>query len=40
VRNIEGDTNNAIYLELELKGLGAFGRKSEDFLRRSIFGYR
>ena len=40
VRNVEGDTNNAIYLELELKGLGAFGRKSEDFLRRSIFGYR
>ncbi|HET9483238.1 MAG TPA: LPS assembly protein LptD [Xanthomonadales bacterium] len=40
IRNIEGESNNAIYLELELKGLGAFGRKSEDFLRRSIFGYR
>ena len=40
VRNIEGETNNAIYLELELKGLGAFGRKSEDFLRRAILGYR
>ncbi len=40
VRNIEGESNNAIYLELELKGLGAFGRKSGDFLRRSIFGYR
>lgn len=40
VRNIEGDSNNALYLELELKGLGAIGRKSEDFLRRAIYGYR
>lgn len=40
VRNVEGDTSNAIYLELELKGLGSIGRRSEDFLRRSIIGYR
>jgi len=39
VRNIEGDRSNAIYLEIELKGLGALGRKSEDLLRRAILGY-
>lgn len=40
VRNTEGDTANAIFLELELKGLGSLGRGTEDFLRRSIRGYR
>lgn len=40
VRSVEGDTNNAIFLELELKGLGTLGRKSEDLLTRSILGYR
>jgi LPS-assembly protein len=40
VRNVEGDTANAIFLELELKGLGSLGRRSEDFLRRAILGYR
>ena len=40
VRNIEGDTTNAVFLELELKGLGSLGRRSEDFLRRTIQGYR
>lgn len=39
VRNAEGDKNNAIYLEIELKGLGNLGRKSEDLLRRAIVGY-
>ena len=39
VRNTEGDRNNAIYLEIELKGLGSLGRKSEDLLRRAIVGY-
>jgi LPS-assembly protein len=39
VRNAEGDQTNAIYLEIELKGLGGFGRKSEAFLRRAILGY-
>lgn len=39
VRNIEGDRDNAIYLEVELKGLGNLGRKSEDLLRRAILGY-
>lgn len=40
VRNAEGDTNNAIFIELELKGLGSLGRDTGDFLRRSIRGYR
>ncbi len=40
VRNVEGDTSNALFLELELKGLGSLGRRSEDFLRRAIQGYR
>lgn len=39
VTNSRGEKNNAIYAELELKGLGAFGRKSEDLLTRAILGY-
>lgn len=40
VRNVEGESSNALFLELELKGLGSLGRRSEDFLRRAILGYR
>jgi len=40
VRNVEGETNDAIYFELELKGLGGLGRASEQFLRKAIQGYR
>lgn len=40
VRNTEGDTANAIFIELELNGLGALGRGTGDFLRQSIVGYR
>lgn len=40
VRNIEGDTANGLFLELELRGLGSLGRKSEDFLQQAIAGYR
>lgn len=39
VHNIEGGMNNAIYLEIELKGLGSFGRKTENELQRAILGY-
>jgi LPS-assembly protein len=39
VRNREGETNNAIYFELELKGLASFGRRSGEFLERAILGY-
>jgi LPS-assembly protein len=40
VRNVEGESSNGLYFELELKGLGAFGQRTEDFLRRAILGYR
>lgn len=40
VRNIQGEKSNALFVELELKGLGSLGRRSEDFLRRAILGYR
>jgi LPS-assembly protein len=39
VRNREGEKNNALYLEIELKGLGRFGRDSEELLQRAILGY-
>ncbi|HET6604916.1 MAG TPA: LPS assembly protein LptD [Xanthomonadaceae bacterium] len=39
IRNREGEKNNGIYLELELKGLGAFGRRTGDLLERAILGY-
>ncbi len=39
VRNREGDKNNALYVEIELKGLGRFGRTSEELLQRAILGY-
>lgn len=39
VRNREGEKNNALYLELELKGLASLGRRSGEFLERAILGY-
>lgn len=40
VRNVQGDTANALFLELELKGLGSLGQSADDFLTQSIVGYR
>lgn len=40
LRNREGEKNNALYVELELKGLGSLGRRTEDFLRDAILGYQ
>jgi LPS-assembly protein len=40
LRNQEGDKRNAIYFELELKGLGSLGRNTEQVLERAILGYR
>ncbi len=40
IRNNEGDRRNSIYFEIELKGLGSFGRKTGNLLQRSIRGYR
>jgi LPS-assembly protein len=39
VRNRESEKNNALYLELELKGLASFGRDTGEFLQRAILGY-
>jgi LPS-assembly protein len=40
VRNFEGELNTGIMLELELKGLGSLGRRTEDFLSRAMLGLR
>lgn len=40
VHNFEGDTDNALYFEIEFKGLGAVGQRTEEFLRRAILGYQ
>lgn len=39
LRNVQGDFNNGIWLELELKGLGSLGRKAGPLLERAILGY-
>jgi LPS-assembly protein len=39
IQNREGDLNNAIQLEIELKGLGSAGPDTEGRLRRAILGY-
>ena len=38
--NTDGEFDNAIFLQLELKGLAGVGRSTADFLRRTIPGYR
>ena len=40
LRNIDGDFDNAVYLQLELKGLAGLGQTTAAFLRKSIPGYR
>ena len=39
IRNREGEKNNALYVELELKGLGSVGRRTGELLTRAILGY-
>ena len=39
LRNRTGETNDAIQLEIELKGLGSAGPDNEGRLRRAILGY-
>ncbi|MFC0677193.1 LPS assembly protein LptD [Lysobacter korlensis] len=39
LRNRSGDLNNSLQLEVELKGLGSAGQKTERVLRRAILGY-
>jgi LPS-assembly protein len=40
VHNAEGDVDNAVYFEVEFKGVGSLGQKTDDFLRRGILGYQ
>lgn len=38
--DLDEDRNLSIYLQVELKGLGSFGKKSDRLLEQSIRGYR
>ncbi|HEX5961341.1 MAG TPA: LPS assembly protein LptD [Rhodanobacteraceae bacterium] len=40
VYDYQGDTDNAIMLEIEFKGLGAYGERTSSFLRNAILGYQ
>ncbi|WP_438971205.1 LPS-assembly protein LptD [Methylophaga sp.] len=40
VNTEQQDRNLSIYLQIELKGLGAFGKKSDSLLEQSIRGYQ
>jgi LPS-assembly protein len=39
IRNVEGDLNRGVMLEIELKGLGSAGQDTRKTLRRAILGY-
>lgn len=40
VSSFLGDSSQALYFELEMKGLGSIGQSIEDVLERGILGYR
>jgi len=40
VHNALGESDNALYFELELKGVGSLGQQTDAFLRRAILGYQ
>lgn len=40
VRDATGKASNGLYFEIEFKGIGAIGQKTDDFLRRGILGYQ
>lgn len=40
VHNVERDSTNALYFELEFKGVGSIGQRTGDFLRRAVRGYQ
>ena len=40
IHDAEGDADNAVYFEIEFKGIGSLGQKTDDFLRRGILGYQ
>lgn len=39
IRNVEGEFDNAIIMQVEFKGLGGFGRSAASFLRNNVPGY-
>ncbi|MBA8885000.1 LPS-assembly protein LptD [Dokdonella fugitiva] len=40
IRSASGEADNAIYFELEFKGVGSIGQQTDSFLRRGILGYQ
>ncbi len=40
INSIEGTADNAVYFEVEFKGVGSVGQKTDTFLRRGILGYQ
>ncbi len=40
IHDVEGESDNAIYFEIEFKGVGSLGQKTDTFLRRGILGYQ
>lgn len=40
INDADGNSDNAIYFELDLKGIGTIGQKTDSFLRRGILGYQ
>lgn len=36
----QNEVDKALYFEIEFKGVGSFGQRTDDFLRRAILGYR
>ncbi len=40
IHDIQGNSDDALYFEIEFKGLGSVGQKTDDFLRRGILGYQ
>jgi len=40
VHNAEGQSDNALYFELEFKGIGSIGQKTDNFLQHAILGYQ
>ena len=39
IRDVNAERNTGIYLEIELNGVGSFGRDSERLLSDAILGY-
>jgi len=40
IRNVEGQSDTALYFELEFKGVGSIGQKTDSFLHNAILGYQ